>query len=198
MRIAASVAVSALVAGALSGCMFFTPQQTSRSYTPSDGVNGHIGDVAIRNVLLLAAEAPSTSQAANMLGVLVNSGDSAQTVTLQYETSSGLETTTLTVPANGLLSLRPNVQAQSEAQVPTEARDLQLQDVDAVPGGLFDVGFTVSGAKPVTLRLPVLTGTLDEYSSLLPTPTPTPTEEPTTSASPEVTGSAIPEPDSTD
>ena len=191
MRVAASVAVTALVTGALSGCMFFTPQQTARSYTPSDGVNGHVGDVAIRNVLLLTDEAPSTSQAANMLGVLVNSGDSAKTVTLQYATSSGTESTTLTVPANGLLSLRPNPATQTDASVPTAARDVQLQDVDAVPGGLFTIGFAVSGSNPVSLSVPVLTGTLEEYASLLPTPTPTPSA---TTESPDATESPSPSP----
>ncbi len=173
MRVAASAAVTALVAGALSGCMFVTPQQTARSYTPSDGVNAQVGSVKVRNVLLVTDDGSQ----ANMLGLLSNSGDAAASVTLQYETTSGDETTTLTVPAGGVLSLRPNADEQVATSVTTEARSVQLDGLDATPGGLLNVGVTVSGEQPITLRVPVLTGKLSEYTGLVPTPSTTASQD---------------------
>ena len=173
MRVAASAAVTALVAGVLSGCMFVTPQQTARSYTPSDGINATLGAVKVRNVLLVTED----GQQANMLGVLSNSGDVAASVTLQYDTASGSESTTLAVPARGVLSLRPNADEQVATSVTTQARAVQLDGLDATPGGLLDVGLTVSGEEPVTLRVPVLTGSLSEYTGLVPTPTTTASQD---------------------
>ncbi|MFD1721392.1 hypothetical protein [Amnibacterium endophyticum] len=166
LRFAATAAVTALVAGALSGCMFVTPQQTVRTYTPSDGINGQVGDVQIRNVLLLSSE----GDVATMLGVLSNTGDSPASVTLRYSTATGTETTRVSVPANGVLSLRPNVDAQAETQVTTRARSVRLTDVDLTPGALFPVGFSTGSADPVSLQVPVLDGSLPEYQPLVPTP----------------------------
>lgn len=167
LRVAASAAVTVLVAGALSGCMLITPQQTTRSYTPSDGVNGQVGDVQIRNVLLVSGE----GAVANMVGVLSNTGNSPQTVTLQYDTTAGTESTQLTVPANGVLSLRPNPSTQVDTQVTTDAKAVRLTDVSVTPGALFPVGFGTGGSDPVSLRVPVLNGSLSQYSTLVPTPT---------------------------
>lgn len=194
MRAAACAAIAALVAAVLSGCMFVTPQQTARSYTPSDGVNGQVGNVEIRNVLLVAAPGGTV---ANMVGVLANSADSAATVTLQYATTSGTVSTTVTVPANGVLSMRPNPSAQESTLVTTDAQPVRLTGVDVVPGGLYPVGFATGSAQPVGLKVPVLNGSLSEYRNLIPTPTPTPTptvsedllpsDEPTDSPSPSAT-----------
>lgn len=188
MRVAASAAVTALVAGVLSGCMFVTPQQTTRSYTPSDGINATIGSIKVRNVLLITDD----GQQANMLGLLSNSSDVATTVTLQYATTSGSETTTLAVPANGALSLRPNPDEQVSTSVTTQARAVQLDGLDTTAGGLLNVGLSVSGEEPVTLQVPVLTGELSEYAGLAPTPTATASSdvEPSQAVSPSPTPSA--------
>lgn len=187
MRVAASAAVTALVAAALSGCMFVTPQQTTRSYTPSDGINASIGSIKVRNVLLITDQ----GQQANMLGVLSNSGDVATTVTLQYDTTSGTESTTLAVPANGVLSLRPNADEQVSTAVKTEARAVQLDGLSVTPGGLLNVGLSVSGQEPITLRVPVLTGKLSEYVGLAPSPSTTASQdvEPSQAVSPSPTPS---------
>lgn len=187
MRVAASAAVTALVAGVLSGCMFVTPQQTTRSYTPSDGINATIGSIKVRNVLLVTDD----GQQANMLGVLSNSGDVASTVTLQYDTATGSESTTLAVPAGGVLSLRPNADQQVATSVQTTAQAVQLDGLSAQPGSLLTVGLSVSGEQPVTLRVPVLNGSLSEYAGLVPTPTTTASQDvvPSQAVSPSPTPS---------
>lgn len=179
LRFAAAAAVTAVAAGALSGCMMITPQETIASVSPAGGTNGQVGDVQIRNVLVLAG---GDGQIGTMIGVLSNTGDAPATVTLQYDTTAGTESTQVSVPANGVLSLRPNPGTQTTTQVTTDARAVRLTDVDLTPGALFPVGFSTSGADPVSLRVPVLNGSLPRYASLVPTPTASPTPEDTSTS----------------
>jgi hypothetical protein len=183
MRVAASVAVTVLATTVLAGCQFITPQQTSRSYTPSDGVNGSVGDVEIRNVFLI----DGAQNTASLIGVLANSSSSPSSVTLQWSGSAGTETKRLQIPANGLLSLSTDPSTPA-ASVPGAAGSVILEDVKATPGALFPITFS-SSSKDQDLQLPVLTGSFSQYATLVPTPTPTPT---TSSPSPGVTGSPSP------
>jgi hypothetical protein len=185
MRVAASVAVTVLVSAVLAGCQFVTPQQTARSYTPSDGVNGMVGQVAIRNVFLLTERDGTT---ASLIGALANNSRDEQSVTLQYTSTSGTQTEQLSVPAGGLLSLSTDA-GTVNTSVPTQTQSLVLQDVKATPGGLFPITFTVA-SKSDDLRLPVLTGSFEQYATLVPTPTPTPTRTRRSDATPSPTDSS--------
>jgi hypothetical protein len=189
MRIAASVAVTVLATTALAGCQFITPQQTTRGYTPSDGVNGSVGDVQIRNVFLI----DGAENTASLIGVLANSSSSASSVTLQWTGASGPETKSLQIPAGGLLSLSTDPSTPA-ASVPGAASSVILEDVQATPGALFPITFS-SSSKDKDLRVPVLTGSFSQYATLVPTPTPTAT---TGSPSPDVTDSLSPTPTPTD
>jgi hypothetical protein len=191
MRVAASVAVTVLATTLLAGCSFITPQQTARSYTPSDGVNGNVGDVEIRNVFLL----DGAENTASLIGVLANSSSAPSSVTLAWTGSSGAQSETLEIPAGGLISLStdPSTPAVS---VPGAATSVILDDVKATPGALFPITFTAS-SKNTDLRLPVLNGSFSQYATLVPTPTPTPTKTKKT-PSPDVTDSLSPSPTPTD
>lgn len=191
MRVAASVAVTVLLSVALTGCQFLTPQQTTASYTPSDGVNGDVGPIQIRNVLVLAGE----DDTASMIGVLANSGDTAQSVELQWTAASGTATERVAVPAGGLVSLS-TAPSTIDASVPGESSAVLLDGVDATPGGLFNVTFSTTDAQQ-SLQLPVLTGSFSEYATLVPTPTPTPTPTRTRKATDEPTDAATPKPTET-
>lgn len=167
MRVAASVVGTALVAIVLTACQFVTPQQTTRSYTPSDGVNGQVGDVVIRNVFLVTEDGSSAS----LIGALANEGDSDQVVTMQYAGGGATRTVQVTVPADGLVSLRPGA---SRIDATTgSSQQVVLEGIRAARGGLFQVGFAQGSAEPLNLRLPVLTSSLPDYRTLTPTPTPT-------------------------
>lgn len=193
MRVAASVALTVLMSAALAGCQFVTPQQTARSYTPSDGVNGSIGALQIRNVFLIAGDDDNAS----LIGVLANSADADSTVTLEWTGSAGTESDRVTVPAGGLVSLTTDPKP-IDASVASTSESVIFDGVDPKAGALFTVTFTTTaGAK--TLQLPVLNGALEEYATLVPTftPTPTPTPTPTESATPGVTDTATPEPTET-
>ena len=101
MRVAASIAVTVLATTVLAGCQFVTPQQTTRSYTPADGVNGTAGDVDVRNAFVLEG----AGDTASVIGVLSNTSDAQTSVTLQWTGTSGTETRSLVIPAGGLLSM---------------------------------------------------------------------------------------------
>jgi len=190
MRVAASIAVTVLATTVLAGCQFVTPQQTSASYTPSDGVNGSVGDVEIRNVFLI----DGADDTASLIGALANTSSTASSVTLQWTSTKGTESKRLTIPARGLLSLSTDPTAP-DASVPGSGTAVILDDVDAAPGGLFPVTFT-SSSRNKDLRLPVLTGSVSQYATLVPTPTPTPTK--TKRPTPDLTDSASPTPTPTD
>jgi hypothetical protein len=191
MRVAASVAVTVLATTVLAGCEFITPQQTTGSYTPSDGVNGTVGDVEVRNVFLI----DGAEHTASMIGVLSNESSSATSVTLQWTSTSGTETKNLAIPAGGLLSLSTDP-SKPDAPVPSGATSVILSDVDAKPGALFPVTFSES-SKDTDLQLPVLTGSFSQYATLVPTPTPTPTKTKRTPV-PDITDSSSPTPTPTD
>jgi hypothetical protein len=186
MRVAASIAVTVLATTVLAGCQFITPQDTSRSYTASDGVNGSVGAVGIRNVFLV----DGANDTASMIGALTNTASTATSVTLQWTSTTGTQTKTLSIPAGGLLSLS-TAPSTPQASVPASATSVILDGVHATAGALFPVTFTAS-SKNQDLRLPVLTGSFSQYATLVPTPTPTPT--PTKTPAPGATGSPTPAP----
>jgi hypothetical protein len=68
-----------------------TPKATLIQYDPSDGIGASIGDVKVRNALGIAGE---DGHAISLMITLVNSGDRAAGVRLQY-LSGGEDTTTI-------------------------------------------------------------------------------------------------------
>jgi hypothetical protein len=193
LRVAASVAVTVLATTVLAGCQFVTPQQTSVSYTPADGVNGSAGDVQIRNAFLL----DGTGDTASLIGVLSSSSSAQTTVTLGWTGTGGAETKTVIVPSNGLISLTTDP-TKLDTSVTSDSSSVVLDSVAASPGGLFNMTFTTS-AGASSLRLPVLTGSFSQYATLVPTPTPTPTPTRTKKTpAPDATDSATPTPTPTD
>ena len=165
LRVAGSVVGTVLVAVVLTACQFVTPQQTARSYTPSDGVNGQVGDVVIRNVFLVTDDGTS----ATVIGALANEGDADQQVTLQYAGGGATRSVQVSVPAKGIVSLRPG--ADRVDATTGSSQQVVLDGIRAQRGGLFRVGFGDGSATPVDLRLPVLTNSLPDYRTLTPTPT---------------------------
>jgi hypothetical protein len=159
-RVAASAGLAALLAIALAGCNFFTPQSTLVPYDSSDGVSTRVGDVDILNAVVLSEDGVS----GNLVFSALNSGADDVDLTVQY-TSDG-DKVTLEVPleagTTGAIGFGDDGQ-------------LFLADIDTRPGGLLAVYFQYGDAQGRQLLVPVLDGALEEYATLLPTPTPTPT-----------------------
>lgn len=56
IRIASSIALAAGLMLGATGCGLIAPQATTEAYAPSDGIDVNVGDVELRNVLLIADE----------------------------------------------------------------------------------------------------------------------------------------------
>ena len=110
----------------------------------------NVGPIGLRNMMIVAESADSTGR---LLGAVVNSSNSPVQLSL---TGSG-STATITVPADG------QIRFEDEANKTTVDRP------GASPGALVNVTVRVNN-ESADVRVPVLDGTLPEYSSYVPTP----------------------------
>lgn len=148
VRLAALAAVAGL---ALGGCSAFSPQTTTNvTYAPSDGVQGEVGGVGVRNLFVLTAEQGAEAE---LVGSLFNSSD--EDVSLVIDVENGAGSATIDVPAGGSVDLGP--QADEE---------VAMESLDIVVGRTAEVTF-VGGGGNLNLSAPVLDGTLPEYAELL-------------------------------
>jgi hypothetical protein len=155
--------VAALALGT-TGCTFFAPQATLNPFDASDGISATIGDVEIRNALAISADGVD----ANVVMVIINSGDTGQTVEFQYDdNSSGSPVSTnvdVPIPAGGVLSLGTK-----------DTPQLVLRGADVKPGALLPVFVQYGDETGQKMLLPVLDDNGSTYAGLLPSPAPTPT-----------------------
>lgn len=172
-RIVASAILATAILSGTVGCGLMAPQATTIQYDAGDGVGARVGDVSVRNAILISDGADS----ANLVLTLVNSGDSSHVVGVQYASGGDKVTEELTVEANSTLALGG----------PDEA-PLTLRDVDAQPGSLFPVFVQYGDETGAQLMVPVLDDALAQYSTLVPTP------EPTVEFQPGITSTPTPTP----
>jgi len=164
-RIAATVVVAASLLLSTAGCSFFAPQATLKRYDPSDGVGATVGQVKVRNALLLTKD----GQVASFLVNLVNDGEKTVNVLIQYNgtTASG---------TSGKVDTRVQLDAgEVKTFGSSETRQLIFTGIDSKAGSLFPVFVQYGTQTGEQLLVPVLDGSLSEYSTLLPTPLPTTT-----------------------
>lgn len=155
VRAAASlILASALVVGT-AGCTFLTSQATINQYDPSDGVQGNIGDLRLRNVVAIANEA---GDAMSLLINVVNTGDGPHSLTIQYE-SDGTSTTITQVVKPGTTSFGNTV----------DEEQIVLTNTGVRAGGLVPVYFQYGTLPGTQLLVPVLEAT-DFYADLAPAP----------------------------
>ena len=177
----ATVVVAAGILLGTSGCNLYAPQATTIQYDASDGVSGELGDLAIRNAILLTEDGEN----ANLLVHVVNSSDEDIELLVQFEGADEKVDTEVTVGANSTTEFGVD-----------GGESVAVESLDATAGSLFPMFFQYGDLTGTELLVPVLDGTLAEYSTLVPTETPTaettpatpePTETPTPAATPEAT-----------
>jgi hypothetical protein len=154
IRRAASVLLAAGLVAGLAACDAVTPQWTTHSYAPSDGVNGQVGPVQVRNAFLVT---DGGSRASLVVG-LVNTDTTPQVVQVQYTSDGSPRTATVNVPSGQLISVGPGRQAT-----------VTLNGLTAKPGTLLPLGLSTGGPF-TTLQVPVLENNLSGYSTLTPAP----------------------------
>lgn len=175
------IAAIGIGAMAFTGCSAINEQSTTRVYSASDGVRLDLGQLELRNVLIVseAADAPG-----RVAGTFYNQSDSD--ITLTISGAAGSQTEIVVKPGT------PTV-------LGTTGDEHILNTVASAPGALESVELRLSGASSETasLNVPVMDGTLQEYKNLIPTIAPSPeptvaatdaaTAEPTVEASAEAT-----------
>jgi hypothetical protein len=176
IRAAASVLVAAGLISGLAACDAVTPQWTTHSYAPSDGVNGQAGPIDIRNAFLVT---DGGTRASLVVG-LVNTTSSPKTVQVQYTSNGAPKTASISVPPDGLVSVGPGREAT-----------VTLTGVKTTPGALFPI-YLSSGSEGAQLSVPVLNNTLPGYETLTP-PAPTPTLTPGTGSTESPSPSPLPQ-----
>jgi hypothetical protein len=173
----AGAGVLALLATA--GCSAVNEQATTRHYSASDGIVTSVGPVNVRNMLIVAEDANGTGR---FLGTVVNTSDSPVQLSLTAASAS----TSVTIPADG------------QVKFEDEKYSTTLEPAGGDPGAVVPVTLKVNSAS-TEAEVPVVDGSLAEYSQYIQTPAPsesaspsaestaTSTEEATTTPTEEAT-----------
>jgi hypothetical protein len=164
----------------LSGCSAVNPITTGKQYSASDGVRLELGgQVGAANLMVVS---PSRTGPGVLLGALTNRTDAATTVTITNK-----------VVIDGLAS--PAASEEFTAEVPLAAGQTVLLGTaggfpTSIPishapvGGLLGLELSTPESGRQSVSVPVLDGTLPEYSTISPRPTPSPSPTPSATPSP--------------
>lgn len=151
-RIASSVALAAALALGATGCSLISAQGTLKSYDPSDGVGVAIGDVKLRNIMLVADE---SGENFNVVFGSVNTTGQDQDITLNFVGEGATATAEFAIPGGNTTFGDPE---GAESPVLVTLPDLAV-------GATVTTYFQAAGADEVEYQIPVLDGTLKEYEN---------------------------------
>lgn len=144
---------AAAVALLASGCAVFSPVTTNLQYDPADGVPATVGDLALRDLVLVGGDGEAV-----VSGSAVNLGH--ETLTVQF---TAIATDQQTEPAGGSeITLKPR------EQVDLATKGLVLQGVTAKPGSIAGLGITSRTGGAVVVNVPVLRA-VGAYATVTPT-----------------------------
>lgn len=138
-RLVASLALIGVAALGTAGCTFVTPQVTPSIQTVSDGMNTTVGQVGIRNAVLIIGDG---GQAANLVFTAVNNSSGPVTLSAQLLSDGSRMTETAPLPV-GVTSFGK------------EDR-IQFTGVELADGGVAQVFFQYGQETGSTVQVPVL------------------------------------------
>jgi hypothetical protein len=150
-RLAASAALALGLALGASGCSMVTYQATTEHYDASDGVSLNVGELDVRNALVVSDDGVD----GNLVMTVVNTGE--DDVTLGVQIGASGDVTEIEVGAGQTLALGTD-----------EEEPVLLEGIDAEPGGLVPLYFQYGDVEGVEQQVPVLDSRLPEYADLAP------------------------------
>ena len=153
-RLFAPLALAFSVVLGATGCTLNSEIATMKDYDPSDGVGTEVGDLALRNIMLITNDQGE----ANLVMTVVNTGGEDVNLLVQYTDGSQKTTETIRVP--GLPTLTRFGDDPAEGVV--------FSGGDVVPGGLAPIYFQYDNNPGELVLVPVLDGALPEYELLVP------------------------------
>jgi hypothetical protein len=151
-RLAASAALALGLALGASGCSMLTYQATTEHYDASDGVSANVGDLDLRNVLVVSEDGVD----GNLVMTVVNTGEDDATLGVQFGEGGG-EVVEVEVEAGQTLVLGSD-----------EEDPVLLEGIDAEVGGLLAMYFQYGDVEGIEKLVPVLDARLPEYADLAP------------------------------
>lgn len=161
---AAGLGVSLLT---LTSCGYINPQQTSHQYSSSDGIRTDLGPLQLRNLMIISA---GSDKPGRVIGAVYNT--SSKDVKLTINGAAGSQT-------------QVSVKGSSHTLLNDSTEEAILSSTGGIPGSLVDVKIEEDGTGlSAPVKVPVLDGTLNEYTKYLPAgtdvsvtnaPTPPPT-----------------------
>lgn len=152
-RLAASLALAAALMVGATGCTFSAKIATEKEYNPSDGVGAQVGELAIRNALLIG----ETGDELNLVMTVVNSAETDRRLQVQWSAGSERISENVFVTANG----------RTVFGGPEQPQVIVTGSTDVI-GGLVPIFFSYPGAAGVEVLVPVLDGALPEYELYIP------------------------------
>jgi hypothetical protein len=152
----AALASLALVVVTSTGCSVTNPQTTQLSYAPADGASALLSaEVTVASLFVAAADAEGPG---NLVARVVNDGAEPATVQITGG-SDGTVNVSVSVPPRSTVGIGPD-----------GGRQVLIDPVGAVPGALIPMTVSLQGGESADVGVPVLDGTFEEYSGLVPTP----------------------------
>lgn len=151
IRALATTTLAATLLLGTAGCGIFVDAATLKPYSASDGLNVDVGDLHLRNVLVVTDE----SGDASLVATLINNTTNVQYLTVQFRTDIPVD---LTIVANegltkvGLADDNPAVATGTALKA----------------GQYVDIYFQYGGQDGVTMAIPVLDGSHTLYAPYAP------------------------------
>ncbi|MFE6965947.1 hypothetical protein ACFVAJ_12575 [Agromyces sp. NPDC057679] len=155
-RLAASAALALGVALGASGCSMLTYQATTEHYDASDGVSANVGDLDLRNILVVSDDGVDGT----LVLTIVNNGEDDVDLDVQVD---GGDTVTIPVDAGATVAFGADAVEGLD-----EVEPIVLEGIDTDPGSLLPIYFQYGSAEGIEKQVPVLDGRLPEYESLVP------------------------------
>jgi hypothetical protein len=169
IRAIATATLAATLLVGTAGCGVFVPTATLKPYSASDGLNVTVGDLQLRNVLVITDE----TGAASLIATIVNPTTNVQYLTAEFRVDTPVD---VTIVANeGLTKVGL-----------ADGNPVVVAGLGLVAGQYVNIYFQYGGQDGVTLGVPVLDSSdpiYAPYSPSLFTPEPTSTPEPTATPS---------------
>jgi hypothetical protein len=144
--------------------------QTNKPYTPSEGINLDVGDVAIRNVLIISRTRGSGIVSASLMSR--QEPDSLTGVGGTAIKPDGSEGAPLTA------SLTAPVSIDNKLVVLTDQSLITVSSPDLAPGLTAQLVLTFARAGEVSIRVPVMDGNAPYYATISPSPAATASPSP--------------------
>ncbi|PWC04943.1 hypothetical protein [Agromyces badenianii] len=157
-RIAASAALALGIALGASGCSMLTYQATTEHYDASDGVSVDVGELDLRNILIVSDDGVDGT----LVMTVVNNGTEDVDLGVQFGVGGG-ETVDIEVEAGSEV-----VFGVDDIEGTDTVEPIVLEDIDTLPGAFLPMYFQYGSAEGVEKLVPVLDGRLPEYKRLVP------------------------------